>query len=120
MSRLIDADALKFTEYLGMDEPVISKSEIDAAPTVEPKRGEWISVKDRLPEYNPAGTAKAYWVAYDTNKGKHIQIAIYSDYKFATTTELPPCVTWRDYEYHKIKNVTHWMPLPEPPQEDKP
>jgi hypothetical protein len=24
-----------------MDEPVISKSEIDAAPTVEPKRGEW-------------------------------------------------------------------------------
>lgn len=46
MSRLIDADALKFTEYLGMDEPVISKSEIDAAPTVEPKRGEWKKGKD--------------------------------------------------------------------------
>lgn len=50
MSRLIDADALKFTEYLGMDEPVISKSEIDAAPTVELKRGEWKTWEEQFPD----------------------------------------------------------------------
>lgn len=50
MSRLIDADALKFTEYLGMDEPVTSKSEIDAAPTVEPKRGEWKTWEEQFPD----------------------------------------------------------------------
>lgn len=128
MSRLIDADALK--KDLDAWARVINKPKyyvreealyiIDAMPTVEPKRGEWINVKERLPEYNPAEPAKAYWVAYDTNEGKQIQIAMYSDYMFATITGLPPCVTWRDYENHKIKNVTHWMPLPEPPQEDKP
>lgn len=127
MSRLIDADALIPTitdlyEPIDPSQPMTFnlaqiKEVVDAMPTVEPKRGEWVSVDDRLPEYNPAGTAKAYWVAYDTNKGKQMQIAIYSDYMYATTSELPPCVTWRDYESHKIKNVTHWMPLPEPPKE---
>ncbi len=122
MSRLIDADALfnRVNHYdIGnFSEEVFRMcvlADINAAPTVEPKRGEWVSVDERLPEYNPTGTAKAYWVAYDTNKGKQMQIAIYSDYMYATTTGLPSCVTWRDYESHKIKNVTHWMPLPEPP-----
>jgi hypothetical protein len=125
MSRLIDADALK--KDLDAWVRVINKPQfynreetlhiIDKAPTVEPKRGEWINVKERLPEYNPAGPAKAYWVAYDTNKGKQIQIALYSDYMLATTTECPSCVTWRDYTSSKIKNVTHWMPLPQPPKE---
>jgi hypothetical protein len=124
MSRLIDADALK--KDLDAWVRVINKPQfynreetlhiIDKAPTVEPKRGEWINVKERLPGYNPAEPAKAYFVAYDTNRGKQIQIALYSDYMFATTMELPSCVTWRDYENHKIKNVTHWMPLPQPPK----
>lgn len=139
MSRLIDADALDKTLefYAAAYSPIDGKRQcliykiiqlcrkrVQGAPTVNvehiEKRGEWINVKERLPEYNPAEPAKAYFVAYDTNKGKHIQIAIYSDHFLTTITELPSCVTWRDYENHKIKNVTHWMPLPEPPQEDKP
>jgi hypothetical protein len=77
----------------------------------------WIPVSERLPEYSPSGTVKSYWVAYDTSKGKQMQIAVYSDYMYSTSIGIPPCVTWRDYESHKIKNVTHWMTLPEPPKE---
>jgi hypothetical protein len=80
------------------------------------KATRWIPVSERLPEYSPSGTVKSYWVAYDTSKGKQMQIAVYSDYMYSTLIGIPPCVTWRDYESHKIKNVTHWMPLPEPPK----
>lgn len=62
----------------------------------------WISVKDRLPSHNE-------WIlAFDGEK---------------------MCVCWFDLSYHdylfmfgmsssqQFRNVTHWMPLPEPPNE---
>jgi len=76
----------------------------------------WINVKDKLPEYNPDEGAQAYWVAFDAWGGKQMRVALYSDYMYASLTDMPPCVTWRDYESHKIAKVTHWQPLPEPPK----
>lgn len=35
----------------------------------------------------------------------------YNDYKFGWT--------WRDEDGEIIENVTHWMPLPEPPKEEE-
>lgn len=69
--------------------------------------GEWISVKDRLPPHqgekvlvsNGHGyvTILALWKKEDGNKW-----------------------TWLDEQGHfkHTNDITHWMPLPEPPKED--
>lgn len=65
----------------------------------EPTVGGWISVNDRLPEkkgdyliFNTDGIVWPYW--YD------------KEYK-----------EWYDSSGYLTENVTHWMPLPEPPEE---
>ena len=79
---------------------------------------EWISVKERLPEYNPGTGAKSYWVAKKDSAGNwQMKIAQYCDYGYAMTMDAETEVTWRDWDFTKIVNVTHWMPLPEPPKE---
>ena len=98
--RLIDADALKDVfvgEYPGMYTKKYIKNLIDGMPTV----GGWISVKERMPEdyvnvliamTDVAGTFVA--VAWRENNG------------------------WNDGEGGwPEENVTHWMPVPEPPEE---
>lgn len=108
--RLIDADALK-KEYRMADRCEDCKrnsrdcqhvyswtlmdvcSMLDDAPTI----GGWISVKDRLPEEHER------ILTYDK----------YSDVKENRLLRSYPCVSWA-YGFH----VTHWMPLPEPPEED--
>lgn len=56
----------------------------------------WISVDDGLPEY------RATVIAY--NEHKQMMIGIYSEWG------------WTFPAY--FENVTHWMPLPEPPKEE--
>ena len=62
--------------------------------------GEWISVKDRLPE-----KIGEYLVVYEScyvRESSYIRISLF-------------------YEGHfnfKFGTVTHWMPLPEPPKEE--
>lgn len=77
---------------------------------------EWVSVDERLPEYNPGTGAKSYWVAKKDNAGNwQMKIAQYCDYGYAMTMDAETEVTWRDWDFTKIANVTHWMPLPAPP-----
>ena len=58
----------------------------------EPKFGEWISVKDRLPEHNQ-------------------KVLAYTAESQGTYEEYRLCFGWA------IKgHVTHWMPLPEQPK----
>lgn len=101
--RLIDADALKekiltttFTEN-NMQALNLLIGLIDDIPTDDA----WISVKDMLPKkkgdyliYNTDGTVWPYWYDADDN-------------------------SWYDSCGYKTDIVTHWMPLPEPPKEDK-
>ena len=91
--RLIDADALEAS--LGIaDEDIIFREMIQDAPTV----GDWISVKDRLPEkrgdyliYNTDGIVWPYWYNPEDKR-------------------------WYDNCGYLTESVTHWMPLPEPPK----
>ena len=88
---------------------------VEHLPTLTPPN-EWVSVEDRLPEYNPGTGAKSYWVAKKDNAGNwQMKIAQYCDYGYAMTMDAETEVTWRDWDFTKIVNVTHWMPLPEPP-----
>jgi len=68
------------------------------------KFGEWIPVSERLPE-----TFGEYLVVVKRNTGE-----IYSDY-----ADFDPFTKrWTTGLFFDIgSKVTHWMPLPEPPQE---
>ena len=88
-------------------------------PTLTPPN-EWVSVEERLPEYNPGTGAKSYWVAKKDNAGNwQMKIAQYCDYGYAMTMDAETEVTWRDWDFTKIANVTHWMLLPAPPKKEE-
>ena len=88
-----------------------------AALEAADKAQRWIPVTERLPKYDPSKGANAYWIAKKTRNGEwQMKIALYSDYGYATTVDIPENVTWRDYDFCQIMNVTHWQPLPQPPQ----
>lgn len=63
----------------------------------------WISVKDKLPEKHPL--YKGEWSEHD------VLILTEFHYKIGRTKN----DKWIDMENKPIKNVTHWMPLPAPP-----
>ena len=125
--RAVDADALreKFADILDRtytdDYAKGFVAGIYAAlnmPTLTPPN-EWVSVEERLPEYNPGTGAKSYWVAKKDNAGNwQMKIAQYCDYGYAMTMDAETEVTWRDWDFTKIVNVTHWMPLPTPPAKE--
>lgn len=122
MSRPIDADRLldditAAEEHGGMGAVVAGtlRRYVMRQPTLTPPN-EWVSVDERLPEYNPGTGAKSYWVAKKDNAGNwQMKIAQYCDYGYAMTMDVETEVTWRDWDFTKIANVTHWMLLPAPP-----
>lgn len=61
--------------------------------------GEWISVEDKMPE---DGTeVYASW-SFDSNDGPHQSLASYAGAEWIT-------------DWDGVQEVTHWMPLPDPP-----
>lgn len=103
MPRLIDADAL-LAEYDAQHEgpPGMARALIENAPTVNG----WISVKDRMPDKN--GQYLCWFGKNTIDKGAAI----------ATYLEM-----WKAFgsleSLETYPNVTHWMPLPEPPKENE-
>ena len=79
----------------------------------------WVPVSERLPEYDSNKGAEAYWIAKKTRSGEwQIKIALYSDYGYTTTVDIPENVTWRVYDFCQITNVVYWMPLPSAPDSE--
>ena len=122
MARAIDADRLlkmmsHWKPYMDMDKV---RKAVQNMPTLTPPN-EWVSVEERLPEYNPGTGAKSYWVAKKDNAGNwQMKIAQYCDYGYAMTVDAETEVTWRDWDFTKIVGVTHWMLLPAPPDRRPP
>ena len=78
---------------------------------------QWISVKDRMPEHNGKyltfsnqGGMDATDFALNLYKVDQYD---FEDKKRAGWYELD-----NEYGYFEIHDVTHWMPLPEPPKEE--
>lgn len=111
--RYIDAD--KLTKDLIENKsfyPAIVKRAIEEAPTVQ-VMGEWISVDDRLPvnDYEKHWKNRNYYLVYTKPCGKMF-VAKYG-YKDNDW--------WCDMNDFVLNDknwlqVTHWMPLPTPPQ----
>ncbi len=109
--RLIDADALKAEiirrrkaakTLTGVDMVMLT----DAQPTVEAEPVvRWISVKDRLPE--KSGDVLV------CSRGYCLPVTYSQRWKAFNASD------YDDGTKHAINSVTHWMPLPEPPEEDE-
>ena len=108
-------DCLEDNDTQGADIISDVMLQLDDMPTLTPQN-EWVSVDERLPEYNPGTGAKSYWVAKKDSAGNwQMKIAQYCDYGYAMTVDAETEITWRDWDFTKIVSVTHWMPLPAPP-----
>lgn len=110
MARLIDADALD-AHSLPMDMGgcllIDDVTEMIAnAPTIEPVKQGWISVNDRMPERNELVLVCA---ANAARGGKIRFVGAYDGFWFLQTAADTIGLT---IQY----DVTHWMPLPEPPK----
>lgn len=69
---------------------------------------EWISVKDRLPfdNYESIPWPEKQFIIFD---GEVVDI-LYFEYR------KDKGFVWTDDDMRICKDVTHWMPFPEPPQ----
>lgn len=63
---------------------------------------EWISVKDRLPEENVV-----VLICVDNGRCKEVKVSGLTGFG------------WMLFDKNKNKEVTHWMPMPEPPKEEE-
>lgn len=75
---------------------------------------EWISVEDRLPREEQRVLVTSYVRRF---RGQYVNLAV-----FRTDPRMGECFVYAN-AYHpkecwgRKRSVTHWMPLPEPPEE---
>ena len=96
--------------YYDVDALAIAQHLVAHGVTVQ----EWISVKDRLPDETGKYLAVKKRIAPDDFGGNRTDIVIirfFADDGFRMPTHIP------DWINKKInEEVTHWMPLPQPPK----
>ena len=75
-------------------------------------KDKWISVKDRLPEYQGFGKPQTVIVSGIDDEKRYVFYAECHSYgEKKTAEEIFSIPGW------SRMNVTHWMPFPEPPKE---
>lgn len=97
---------------------------IDSEPTITQPSGEWISVKDRLPDkpgHYLVCTSINYWHGGCMDKNeehKYHDSGTPIGYD-GTTMSVLDCYYDITGDWNRVfnKHVTHWMPLPEPPED---
>ena len=80
---------------------------------------EWISVDDRLPD------KKGAFLVYVKTKNKwggYIKTTWFTTCYEGVEDHMQGKKIWYDYDSdfgdYEVRNVTHWMPLPDPPKEN--
>ena len=83
----------------------------DVAP-----RAEWISVEERLPDndWGKHWKERKYYLVFTKPSGL-MNVAVYGYKEHDWWIDRNSCVL----DKKNYKEVTHWMPLPEPPKESK-
>jgi len=81
---------------------------------------EWISVKDRLPDFGVK--VLVYWRPIDHKFRpfhREITIASRTEHLPREGSSLDSPYWWSNGQYYDTETfITHWQPLPEPPKED--
>jgi hypothetical protein len=78
------------------------------------QRNQWVSAKDRLPDDSESG---CNFICFTNATGKSNGV-IPMEYE-VTTIRGKTIRRWRWYDRISPWEVTHWMPLPEPPKQEK-
>ena len=97
---------------------------VENQPEAMPENDGWISVEERLPEEHDSLFAKYYgtpgWQSGMFRKRSDCVFTVreYKDGTRITTFERTIEGKWDGSEMRESK-VTHWMPLPEPPKEER-
>jgi hypothetical protein len=80
----------------------------------------WISVKNRLPEDD--GVYLCYCDAYGYGYRRTANFTLHAEHIFDLHYNGHEGPAWYDYDSEvgdfTMGNITHWMPLPEPPKEE--
>lgn len=85
----------------------INEIELLPAADVEPVR-RWIPVSERLPELIPCSAGTAYSEAVNVwTTGRKVMVGVWDGIDW-----IAPFDCWEAWG----EEVTHWMPLPEPPE----
>lgn len=80
---------------------------------------DWISVKDRLPEDGQEVLVISHgWGERLVYVGQYKRVESETSWLTGITPKVSNWLLW-GWSYIKEPQVTHWMPLPEPPKEDK-
>ena len=109
------AVSINHPEYLMRDDALHIIDSIPAADVVEQEQeskplNEWISVKDKLPEKDGNYLVTACDEGCSAGEGIwYSMVVVVAEYYKGSWT-------WYD-EYSLEGIVTHWMPMPEPPEE---
>lgn len=119
MARLIDADAL-MNYCNNLKDKTIDANDIARFPTAV----SWISVKDRLPDEHESifheflGTPKWSSAMWKQESKKVIVRVLFPDGSDVVTTGCLHDSDWITTISKGLpQTVTHWMPLPEPPED---
>lgn len=112
MARLIDADVLiEWLRIVPLENGMINPDVVVEFIRAMPDCSGWISVNDKLP--TSIVNKVLVWLEHEDLNG-YIGFGHYEKYKGQEI--------WYDLEHNEAFSirgyaVTHWMPLPEPPQE---
>lgn len=119
IEKLLDTDIVRQDKVaLNLLEQVLY--DIQHVPTLTPPN-EWVSVEERLPKYNireDGELISSKILCYcETDKTVHLVVS----QKFYTGRKgeiVHPVFRYYDEWGDEIENVSHWMPLPAPPDKD--
>lgn len=119
IEKLLDTDIVRQDKVaLNLLEQVLY--DIQHVPTLTPPN-EWVRVEERLPKYNireDGELISSKILCYcETDKTVHLVVS----QKFYTGRKgeiVHPVFRYYDEWGDEIENVSHWMPLPEPPDKD--
>ena len=77
----------------------------------------WIAIEERLPEL----TGGTYVIKHSLAAGPSERVLVARDdgrVVIGALLRYSPKCEWRDDCGERVENVTHWMPMPEPPEEE--
>ncbi|MCZ2129210.1 MAG: DUF551 domain-containing protein [Bacteroidia bacterium] len=86
------------------------KPQNDAKPPVM----QWVAVSERLPEMEVNVLLFDDWKSTDGERMQDMKVGYLYEYTTRKTADgIAYSCEWRGHEF--LFNITHWMPLPEPP-----
>lgn len=102
---------------------VMSEVSKDYSCVIDDRYPKWISIKDRLPESSGLKvvvSAKTVPESVLQTKAVFVAFLGYGDGEWYTPdVDFMTSAKIQDNHVHPVWEITHWMPLPEPPKEEK-